>query len=408
VLHAFLTKWTGVAAVAGTVLLAGSATPAQAQFVRYRAGMNPWTGTYFARAAAYNPFYGTYYRQTAAYNPYSGISYNSARAYNRFYGGSSLYSYGYPGSYGYGYPASYGYGYPSYGYSGYGSYGDPYGSDLSGYANVVDAEGRFLVNVEQSRLAREQVRQAKVDTQRRAFDEYLYERTNAPTWEDDRERLLGEELRRSRNEPPITEVHSGKALNVLLADLQKAPKSAEAGMVLDPEVARHLNFSASAGNGNIGLLKDVGRLTWPVLLTREDYRELRTHLAASAQEAVREAATGGRVDPALIDAMSRDLDQFGEQLQANVAQTPAPQYIDAKRFLGQFDDAVKALQLPEVGGYFNGRYTFPGGTATDLVKFMTERGLRFAPAVSGDQAAYVAAHRALAVLPAAEAELIHR
>jgi hypothetical protein len=62
--------------------------------------------------------------------------------------------------------------YPSY---------DPYGGALRGAADVVNAQGKFMVSREQAFSIREQTRQAKIDTRRRLFDEYQYERSNTPT-----------------------------------------------------------------------------------------------------------------------------------------------------------------------------------------------------------------------------------
>src|SRR5262249_13134846 len=102
------------------------------------------------------------------------------------------------------------------GYSGYGNYfGDAFGGYINGTAAVINSQGQFLVYRAQANIMREQFRQAKLETQRRAFDEWLYERANAPTPEDNRERDLEENRRRSRNDPPLTEIWSAKALNDL-------------------------------------------------------------------------------------------------------------------------------------------------------------------------------------------------
>ena len=67
-------------------------------------------------------------------------------------------------------------------------------------------------DVERARgRGREQVRQGRIDNRRRSFDEYLYERERRPSQEDERERARLENLRRSRNDPPITEIWSGLA-----------------------------------------------------------------------------------------------------------------------------------------------------------------------------------------------------
>jgi hypothetical protein len=419
-LNALLTKSIGVVAVAGGALLAAS--PAQAQFARfavrtpyYRAnlGQNLYTGTIYGRSATYNPFNGTYYRQRVAYNPFTGATYDRVSSYNRLYGRtygyyngytypayagySSLYGsgysslYGYPGAYGYSYPALYGAAYAGY-------------AGNSGYA--VNDGGNYLVSDQQAR-------QARLDARRRTFDEYLYERQNGPTWEDERERLLAEELRRSRNEPPLTEIWSGKALNVLLGDLQRPHRDADAAAVaLDLETVKRINFT-TRGSANIGLLKDPIRLAWPVVLGDADYREARERLTVLAREAVEQATSRGRVDGSLLDQMAGDVDRLQETLHGNASTTTPQAYIEAKQFLNRFDDALKALGQPDVGSYFNGKYAFQGKNVADLVQFMSSNGLQFAAAVPGDEAAYSVVHRALvaydwAVRPGLRADVVRR
>ena len=71
------------------------------------------------------------------------------------------------------------------------------------------------------------------------------------------------------------------------------------------------------------------------------------------------------------------------------------QYIEASRFLSNFDDALKVLSQPDAGDYFTAKYTAQGRTVAELVKHMTAQGLTFAPAIPGDGPAYLALHRAL-------------
>jgi hypothetical protein len=285
--------------------------------------------------------------------------------------------------------------------AGYGpTYPDYYGGYLNGQADIINATGRYYINVERSRLARQQVRQAKIDTRRRAFDEYLYERKNAPTWEDDRERLLGLSLRRSLNDPPITEIWSGKALNDLLAEVQKHRVRSTPGLAfpLDEELLRRINVTAGKSPGNVGLLKNDGKLNWPVairsLKPRDKIDDLRRQISSLLPETINQAVNG-KVDPMSLKELIRATDEMQDLLTQNVTNLPPGQYMDAKRFLSGLDDGVKLLQQPDAGLYFTQKYTARGKTVPELVQNMTKTGLLFAPAVAGDEAAYVALHRAL-------------
>src|SRR5262249_13455342 len=83
-------------------------------------------------------------------------------------------------------------------------------------------------------------------------------------------------------------------------------------------------------------------------------------------------------------------------LTENVRVLPTSQYIEAKRFLNNFDDAIKALQEENVANYINKDWKEKVTSVAKLVDHMRKRGLRFAPAVSGDEAAYQALYNGLA------------
>jgi hypothetical protein len=73
-----------------------------------------------------------------------------------------------------------------------------------------------------------------------------------------------------------------------------------------------------------------------------------------------------------------------------------PSWTEARVFLQRFDDALVALGQPDAADYLNGRYELKAQTVLGLVQQMTDDGLRFAPAVPGDEAAYAALREALA------------
>ena len=67
--------------------------------------------------------------------------------------------------------------------------------------------------------------------------------------------------------PPETEIWSGYSLNTLLANLQQlAGKGVEGPTVaLDPASLKQINVTVK-GQGNVGLLKERGKLNWPFAL----------------------------------------------------------------------------------------------------------------------------------------------
>src|SRR5205823_52047 len=83
----------------------------------------------------------------------------------------------------------------------YGSYiaPDPYGGYLKGAAEVINAQGQYLINTQRAYLLREDHKRAQMANRRAAYEEWLWERANLPTLEDERQRMAREQLRRAQN-----------------------------------------------------------------------------------------------------------------------------------------------------------------------------------------------------------------
>jgi hypothetical protein len=282
---------------------------------------------------------------------------------------------------------------PVYTTNPYATYNGPVGGYLSGGADVINAQGNFMMSTQQAYLQREQVRQAKIDSRRKAFDENLYERDKAPTLEDDRERARIENLRRSRNNPPVTEIWSGKALNdLLLAIQQQFDRKIEGPRVpLEESVVKHINVSGSRAGGSLGLLREDGRMEWPFVLRTSQFKSYRDKLDQLAYTAYKQAGSNS-VSADTIQEMTKTADALTDELRRNVDKIAAGDYIAAKRFLRELNDTITTLQDPNVAKYVNQTWSARGSTVGELTKEMTRQGLKFARATAADQAAYVALH----------------
>lgn len=250
-------------------------------------------------------------------------------------------------------------------------------------------------------LLLEQAVAERLANRRREFDEVLYERDKTPTPEQE---LLGP----SRATPPPAEVLSGQALNALLDDLRATAAGTDPAdrpnprLPLDARGLKHINVTRGAGS--VALLRDGGRLSWPAALAGAAVQGPRERLTAQAPEAVRQAANSGRLDPAALRQMADDVDQLRTLLRQQAKGLSFQPYTEARDFLQRFDDALAALGGPDAANYFNGAYELRAQTVMGLVKQMTDRGLRFAPAAPGDEAAYAALREALAASDRAAAE----
>jgi hypothetical protein len=326
-----------------------------------------------------------------ALNPYAGVlnAYGAGSLTSNPYGGGDLNAY--PGASPYG-----------------GYYESPVGGYLRGTADIITAQGKWQMDTQRAYLLREQWRREKVETRKRIFDQYLYEREKTPTFEEERQRFLQQELARSLNSPPMVEVWSGQALNTVLSDLAKTDEKKLASRApkipLDEDVLKHLNLT-SGGGGNAGLLRNEGQLSWPPTLRGDEYKPERELLSTLAPEAIKQAI-GGKVDSSILRDMGNAVDRMQQKLAANIKDLSPNQYADARRFLGYFEDAMRILGRPDAGDYFSKKFVPTSKDVGELVKFMTSKGLSFAPAVPGDEAAYVAVHRALVAYDSAVKTLV--
>jgi hypothetical protein len=291
---------------------------------------------------------------------------------------------------------------PTSEYGGYGNYiyPDPYGGYLKGAADVINAQGRYLISTQQAYMMKEDVKRLQIANKRAAFEEWLWERANTPTLEDQRIQSAKENLRRAQNDPPLPEIWSGQALNVLLQNAQKlsSGKVQAPNIQLDEEVVNKINLNSGKAGINFGLLKNEGKLSWPLALRdlqpAGESKELRDQLQTLAKVAF-DKAKEGQVDPGTIREMEATADKLDKMLKRNVGDMPFAQYSEGKRYLNQLNDGLKALKEPNAADFANGKFKLKGNTLADLLDYMTKNGLQFAPAVAGEEAAYVALHRAL-------------
>jgi hypothetical protein len=285
---------------------------------------------------------------------------------------------------------------PYYGTGAYLPYYNPYGGYLSGAADIQRAIGESMISEQQAGVVREQKKQAQIDTRRKNFDEWLYERDRTPTVEDNRERARIEQIRRTRNDPPTNEIVSGIALNTLLtatlqAEVQRGPGPT---IPLDPDVVQHLNVTSGATPGSIGLLKDGGKLKWPLPLTRAPYEADRARVNELAPLAYKQAASG-EVQPDVLQGMIDSANNLNNLISQNVADLTPKEYSQGKTFVRELKETIAALQDPGVANYITRKWAPRGNTVGELVNEMNRQGLKFAPAVGGDEPAYVAVYRGM-------------
>jgi hypothetical protein len=274
---------------------------------------------------------------------------------------------------------------------------DPYGGYLNGASNVIGSQSQFMIAKQQANLMKQQEAQAKLQTRRATLDEHLYERAHPPTREDEAERARTEQLRFSRNDPPLTVIWSGEALNTLLLGIQRqlAQGIPSYDVPLLPEVVSHLNVTGGSTGGSLALLKHGGVLHWPLELQGETYKTDRQVLDQLVRQVYSEAASGA-VDGKTLMQMTKAVNALRDKLRQQIAKIEPNAYIKANRFANELSELINVLQGPDVSKYATGQWQARGNTVAQLVQNLTSQGLRFAPAMPEDQSSYVATHRAMA------------
>jgi hypothetical protein len=331
-----------------------------------------------------------------AYNPYVGYGGYGANPYTPYAGGGGYSNpYSSTGAYDNSNPYS--------SSLGYGAFANPAvgpGYALMGQADVMRAYGTVITSQEQARMMREQYYQAKLDTQKKKFDLDQYIKANTPTYVEQQANIAKQILKRVQLQSSPGEVSEGKSLNVLLDDAAKYPgKTPVSEVTLDKDMLSHINVKPSGvGQSSLGLLRNGGKLNWPVALTELLSPEVRGEMQAKAQALAQSAITGKEPDHAAARDLGQMIDKASNQLLKRANDFGTTEYLDAGRFLSDLEASRRAVDRGTASAQVAFQKMVNNGdiqTMNDLVNTMVRKGWRFAPALPTDEAAYRALYSAL-------------
>jgi len=279
---------------------------------------------------------------------------------------------------------------------------NPYQGYLQGAASITSASAQYRQTIQQARLTRQEAIRSSLETRRAMIEEADWERSRMPDPEKIRQEALRREIDRARHNPPPTDIWSARSLNALLRHLIVQQGEGRPGpkIALGEDIVKHINVTAGNTRGNVGMLKDNGNLEWPESLMRGEFQETRQRLSSLMKEAYKSALAGSNPSDATLSDLQENYKTMRKVLDANVAKLSPNLYIEGNRYLGEVKNAIAALKDPNVANYFNTNWEVKATNVPELVHFMREKGLRFAPAADKDRAAYVALHYALAAFDA--------
>src|SRR5262249_34932434 len=151
---------------------------------------------------------------------------------------------------------------------------------------------------QQSRLLGQEVERSKIDTRRKQWEQWEFERANKPTLEDERRRSQYEQLRRTLNDPPLAEIWDASALNTLFTNIRQAQSSGVGPgpvVALDPKMMTLVGLTTGTTNNGVGMLKNGPDLRWPFGLSDEafdmDKKDVQRLLLTAYDQ-----VSGGQVD----------------------------------------------------------------------------------------------------------------
>jgi hypothetical protein len=276
---------------------------------------------------------------------------------------------------------------------GYGGFGPA--NMMQGAAAMTQAQGQLMQDQEQARIQREQANQAKLVTKKQTLDWLNYERLNTPTFADEQSRSKSQLLQRMLNSPLQGEIVSGVAQNTLLPFLYSLTGQGIQGppVALNPELMKQVNVRGAGGSGgSLALLRDGGKVTWPLAL-RGTYQE---QMDAILPQAV-SATIQGTLSPKLFKELRSGVNNVENDLRNKFFkdEVDAGSYMIAKRFVTDLRSAVNALQQPNAARILDGQFAARGRNVQELVENMTRQGLQFAPAQPGGEPAYFALQSAM-------------
>ena len=221
-----------------------------------------------------------------------------------------------------------------------------------------------------------------------------------PSEEERRQQTERTALEQSLNHPPISEITSGKSLNIILAHLQTIAQ--ERGwnelpaMSLDMPVEMLARVNVSRGGGNANLLKQWDRVAWPTALNGPEGREQRKQLGDLLHAAIQQVRANGTVNGNISRQLEDIVTGLQQQLRNNTINLSFDAHREAKSFLKNLRDAITALAQGDAQFLLSAEATIKAKTVPELVKWMTDNGLQFAPASPGDEAAYTTLRARLA------------
>ena len=200
--------------------------------------------------------------------------------------------------------------------------------------------------------------------------------------------LYNERRERITNKPEELDLLNGDALNVLLGELSNPKihpsKLRKQGEPIPGETIQRCAFRYPS----VGMTISLGRLTirdgWPFTLRAQAFAPERAAYQ-KAMETALEQNLDGKLTPEAFKMLQKAVEALKLKLKATIPPSDRDDFVQAKTFLEDLDEAVAPLHNPVGEKVLAGVDRYGGTTVGDAVTFMQRFNLRFAPALTPDE-----------------------
>lgn len=232
---------------------------------------------------------------------------------------------------------------------------------------------------------------APVEQPRNAFNRWANDRNRQG--QPDAVQRNDDDLNRNLTQPELKDVISGEALNSILEALIAMPEKLKktAPVTIEDGTLKRLNFTR--GTGSIGVLRDEGAIKWPLALqSLASIAMARQDIETRFADAYKQVADGGRADMAALDDLIKRVDQLKEQVAGDGKALTFSENVAAKRFLSSLEDSILFLKQPDAVEWLPGKCKLKPATVQEMVQIMSDKKIRFAPALIGNDQVNISTH----------------
>jgi hypothetical protein len=272
------------------------------------------------------------------------------------------------------------------------------GGYLTGVSNVIGAQGQYQVSNQQARIMNQQAQQAQIQTQNMLFQQQQYEKANTPTANELRAQEQEQALGYARNNPQLSQITSGSALNILFDHIQQTQTVTGLRgppVPIAPQVVRLINLTDGTTRGSTSLFNNPQAFDWPLVLEKPEFNRERKQLQDQIPQAVAQLSQYGKVPAAMQNQLRKEVDTLKGKINDMAQDLTPDEFIRGMRFANQLNQSIRDFDNPNAANFYNGKWEVKADNVSALMDQMISQGLRFAPAAVGSEAAYRSLYNSL-------------